>query len=96
MDLLTGRGGLAITMVTQYDIQRVKNIEAEISKSVDWKTGSRASFRGGGGGGGNHWKLFAPPWEFQPFKIEYCSLYARPPKYLPTCFCRPLHGDFPK
>ena len=27
-----GRGGLAITMVTQYDIERVKNIESNISK----------------------------------------------------------------
>ena len=30
--LVTGRGGLAITMVTQYDIERVKNIESNISK----------------------------------------------------------------
>lgn len=29
---LIGRGGLAITMVTQYDIERVKNIESNISK----------------------------------------------------------------
>jgi hypothetical protein len=27
-----GRGGLAVTMVTQYDIDRVKNIESNISK----------------------------------------------------------------
>ena len=27
-----GRGGLAVTMVTQYDIERVKNIESNISK----------------------------------------------------------------
>ena len=30
--VVVGRGGLAIALVTQYDIQRVKNIEAEISK----------------------------------------------------------------
>ena len=54
---------------------------------------------GGGGGAGLHlgvvgggkhspppWKLCAPPWGFQPFKSEYCSLYTRPPL---TCFCPP-------
>ena len=30
--MLVGRGGLAITLVTQYDIQRLKSIETEISK----------------------------------------------------------------
>lgn len=29
---IIGRGGLAITMVTQYDIERVKHIESKISK----------------------------------------------------------------
>ena len=29
-----GRRGLAITMVTQYDIERVKNIESNISKFI--------------------------------------------------------------
>ena len=29
---LLGRGGLAITMVTQYDIERLKNVESNISK----------------------------------------------------------------
>ena len=30
-----GRGGVAITLMTQYDVMRIKNIEADISK-IRW------------------------------------------------------------
>ena len=47
------------------------------------------------GGGGGHSPSLGnfvpppPPWQFQTFKIEYCSLYTYPPKCLSMCFCPP-------
>ena len=46
-----------------------------------------------GGGGGF---ALPPPWEFQPFKIEYCSLYACPSKMSFDVLCPHPLGDFSK
>ena len=40
-------------------------------------------------------KLCAPPWELQPFKIEYCQLYTRSPQISSDMLLPPL-GDFSK
>ena len=55
---------------------------------------------GGGGGGGSFappLKTLCSPWELQPFQIECCPVYARPPKMSSEVFPPPPPlGDFPK